>query len=80
MRVLQQDTEDQIRIGAGFPAYTKTLDKLDKVVENIIKQYDKELEWCGGFQAGCEKYYKRIALVDADTLQSIREIYPGKEA
>ena len=80
LRVLQQDTEDQIRIGAGFPAHTKTLDKLDKVVENIIKQYDKELEWCGGFQAGCEKYYKRIALVNADTLQSVREIYTGKEA
>ena len=76
VRVLQQDTEDQIRIGAGFPAYTKML---DKVVENTIKQYGKELEWCGGFQEGCEKYYKRIALVDADTLQSIREIYPVKK-
>jgi len=77
LRVLQQDTEDQIRIGAGFPAYTKML---DKVVENTIKQYGKELEWCGGFQEGCKRYYKRIALVNADTLQSVREIYPGKEA
>jgi hypothetical protein len=77
LRVLQQDTEDQIRIGAGFPAYTKML---DKVVENTIKQYGKELEWCGGFQKGCKRYYKRIALVNADTLQSVREIYPGKEA
>lgn len=77
LRVLQQDTEDQIRIGAGFPAHTKML---DKVVENTIKQYGKELEWCGGFQEGCKRYYKRIALVNADTLQSVREIYPGKEA
>jgi len=77
LRVLQQDTEDQIRIGASFPVPESAL---NKVVENTVKQYSKDLEWCGGFQAGCEKYYKRIALVDADTLQSIREIYPRKEA
>lgn len=77
LRVLQQDTEDQIRIGAGFPALD---DRIDMVVENTIKQYGKELEWCGGFQEGCKRYYKRIALVNADTLQSVREIYPGKEA
>ena len=77
VRVLQQDTQDEIKIGAGFPIWN---DQLDQVEENTRKQYDQRLEWCGGFQAGCEKYYKRIALVDADTLQSIREIYPGKEA
>lgn len=77
VRVLQHDTEDQIRIGAGFPIWD---DQLDMVVKNTIKQYGKELEWCGGFQEGCKRYYKRIALVDADTLQSIREIYPGKKA
>lgn len=76
LRVLQQDTCDQIRIGACFPAYTK---HLDKVVENTIKQYGKDLEWCGGFKDGCKRYYKRIALVNAETLQSVREIYPGKE-
>lgn len=77
LRVLQQDTEDQIRIGAGFQALEGNI---DKVVENTIKQYGKEMEWCGGFQEGCKRYYKRIALVNADTLQSVREIYPGKEA
>lgn len=77
VRVLQHDTEDQIRIGAGFPIWD---DQLDMVVKNTIKQYSKELEWCGGFQEGCKRYYKRIALVNADTLQSVREIYPGKEA
>lgn len=76
IRVLQQDTEDQIRIGASFPVPG---DELDKVVENTVKQYSKDLEWCGGFQEGCKRYYKRIALVDADTLQVITEIYPGKE-
>lgn len=77
LRVLQQDTDDQIRIGECFPIPGNAL---DQVAENTRKQYDQRLEWCGGFKAGCEKYYKRIALVDADTLQSIREIYPGKEA
>ena len=42
LRVLQQDTEDQIRIGAGFPALEGNI---DKVVENTIKQYGKEMEW-----------------------------------
>ena len=77
IRVLQQDTEDQVRMGASFPLFK---DDVERVAENTIKQYDKDLEWCGGFQAGCEKYYKRIALVNADTFQSIKEIYPGKEA
>ena len=76
LRVLQQDTEDQIRIGAGFPVWE---DQLDMVKENTVKEYDNKLQWCGGFQAGCKRYYKRIALVDADTLQSVVEIYPGKE-
>ena len=77
VRVLQQDTQDEIKIGAGFPIWE---DQLDQVEKNTRKQYDQRLEWCGGFHAGCEKYYKRIALVDADTLQSIREIYPRKES
>lgn len=75
-RVLQQDTDDQIRMGASFPIYCKNL---DKAVESTIKQYSKDLELCGGFKAGCKRYYKRIALVDADTLQVVREVYPGKE-
>ena len=76
VRVLQQDTQDEIKIGAGFPVWE---DQLDQVKENTKKQYDQRLEWCGGFQEGCKRYYKRIALVDADTLQVITEIYPGKE-
>ena len=76
VRVLQQDTQDEIKIGAGFPVWE---DQLDQVKENTKKQYDQRLEWCGGFLEGCKRYYKRIALVDADTLQVITEIYPGKE-
>ena len=77
LRVLSQDIDDQIRIGEAFTILEKNI---EKIAENTRKQYDQQLDWCGGFQAGCEKYYKRIALVDADTFQSIREIYPRKEA
>lgn len=69
-RVLQHDTEDQIRISSAFPSTN-----LEKTVSQLIDQYDRELNWCGGFGAGCEKYYKRLGLVDADTLAVVRLIY-----
>ena len=72
VRVLQQDTEDQIRMGHSFPMPKSDLDKHTR---NIREQYNKELEWCGGFEEGCNKYYTRIALVDAVTFKSIREIW-----
>lgn len=75
VRVLEQDTCDQIRIGQAFPIYRK---QLQTVVENTKTQYDNQFEWCGGFDAGCEKYQQRIAIVDADTFQSLREIYNRK--
>ena len=53
IRVLQHDTNDQIRIGMAYPIID--LDKAD-----------------------CEKYYQRIAIVRADTLEVIRPIYPNK--
>lgn len=74
IRVLQHDTEDQIRIGGSYP-----VDNLDKAEQGIIKGYEKETAWCGGFKAACEKYYKRIAIVRADTLEVIRSIYERKE-
>lgn len=75
VRILQHDTEDEIKIGVSVPI---TEDKLDKYAEGTIKSYDKRLEWCGGFIQGCKKYYKRIALVDADTLEVIKVIYEKK--
>lgn len=77
IRIFQHDTEDQIRIGESFPIPCSCL---KEIVEKTINLYSEKLAWCGGFQAGCEKYYKRIALVDAETFQSVVEIYPGKEA
>ena len=72
LRVLEHDTCDQIRIGATFPAFNKDL---DKVVENTKHQYEKEFSHAGTFNQMCEKYKKRVALVDAETLQSVREIW-----
>lgn len=77
VRVLQHDTDDQVRMGASFPIFE---DDVERVAENTVKQYSKEMEWCGGFQEGCKRYYKRIAIVNADTFQGVKEIYPGKEA
>lgn len=75
IRVLQHDNGDQIRIGSESYIYE---DQLDKAVQDTIAQYEKKSEWCGGFKAACEKYYQRIAIVRADTLEVIRPIYPNK--
>lgn len=73
IRVLQHDTNDQIRIGMAYPIID-----LDKAEKDIIDNYEKKTAWCGGFKAACEKYYQRIAIVRADTLEVIRPIYPNK--
>ena len=46
--------------------------------KTIVDNYEKKTAWCGGFKAACEKYYQRIAIVRADTLEVIRPIYPNK--
>lgn len=75
IRTMQHDTEDNIRIGVSYP-----VDDLFKAEQEIIKEYEKDTAWCGGFKAACEKYFKRIAIVRADTLEVIRSIYERKEA
>jgi len=74
VRVLQHDAGDEIRIGHRYPMFD-----LEKEAENVKKLYDKKLEWCGGFDAACDKYYQRIAIVDADTLAVLRVIYQTKK-
>lgn len=76
IRVLQHDKSDQIRIGAERGIFE---DQLDRAVQDTIEQYEQRSEWCGGFQAACESYYKRIAIVNGETLEVIRMIYPVKE-
>lgn len=69
-RVLQHDIADQIRIGSAFPS-----NNLEQTAIETAEQYAKDLEWCGGFAAGCNKYYKRIAIVDAESLAVVKMIY-----
>ena len=77
IRVLQHDKgSDQIRIGAETLLYDN---QLDKAVQDITAQYEQNTEWCGGFQEACKKFYKRIAIVNADTLEVLRVIHPVKE-
>ena len=70
IRVLQHDTEDLIRIGMAVPTLS-----IEETVQRVIKQYEVDCTWCGGFKAACESYYKRIAIVNADTLEVIHTIY-----
>lgn len=76
IRVLQHDTEDQIRIGMAFPVYENDLDNREKAV---IQTYEKGTAWCGGFKAACKRYYKRVAIVNAETLEVLRIIYNKEE-
>lgn len=74
VRVLQHDRSDEIRIGVDFCIFGE----LDKAEQECIKTYEEKCAWCGGFKVACEKYYKRIALVDAETLEVVRVIYEDK--
>ena len=74
VRVLQHDLQDEIRIGVAFPIWN-TPEGKDNVVLKTIETYDEKLKWCGGYEAGVKKHFKRIALVNADTLEVIRLIY-----
>ena len=75
VRVLQHEAEsDGIRIGRSYP-----ISDLEKEVENVKKAYDQRLEWCGGFDNSCGKYYQRIAIVDAETLAVLKVIFSNKE-
>ena len=76
IRVLQHDTCDQIRIGVATCLFE---DQLDKAVQDIVAQYEKETAWCGGLKAAFNKYYKRIAIVDAHTLEVLRDINPTRK-
>lgn len=70
IRVLQHDTNDQIRIGMAYPIID-----LDKAEKDIVDNYEKKTAWCGGFKVACERYYKRIAIVNAVNLGIMRLIY-----
>lgn len=46
IRVLQHDTNDQIRIGMAYPIID-----LDKAEKDIVDNYEKKTAWCGGFKS-----------------------------
>lgn len=71
IRVLQQDKEDEIRIGKPI-----MVGNLEDAVNKCKAAYAQRCAWCGGMEAACERYYQRIAIVDADTLTELRSIYP----
>lgn len=76
VRVLDhEEGSDQIRIGAMFVTWD-----IEKTVKDTIAAYDKQAQWCGGYnEAYLREYHHRIAIVDAETLQSVREIWNKEE-
>ncbi len=77
IRVIQHDLHgDNIRIGAAFPILENTNEWMDTAEKSTVESYEKNCAWNGGFEKSCHDYYKRIALVDADTLEILRLIYP----
>lgn len=77
IRVMQHDLHgDNIRIGMAYPIWDDSEESLDKAEKSAIESYEKNCAWNGGFEKSCKDYYKRIALVDAGTLEVLRLIYP----
>lgn len=76
IRVLEHSTFDQVRMGYSYPVFK---DDIDNEAERIKKAYDKQMAWCGGWNdENNNKYHQRIALVDAETFQSVKEIWNKK--
>lgn len=77
IRVLQHELHgDNIRIGAAYPILNCTDESLDKAVKKAVETYEKSRAGKDSFEESCKKYYERVALVDADTLEVLRLIYP----
>ena len=74
VRVLEHDTADQIRVGYQFPTHD-----LEKTANDVFEQENAKLRWCGGAWLCAPRFYRRIALVDANTLTTVMDIYDGRE-
>lgn len=74
IRVLEHDLQDNIRIGQAIEKLN-TKEVMDNVALSVLEMYNERLNWCGGFDEGAEKYYKRIAIVNADTLEVMRLLF-----
>lgn len=77
IRVLQHELHgDNIRIGAAFPILDGTDESLDKAAKSAVEAYETNGNGKRSFEESCRKYYERVTLVDADTLEVLRLIYP----
>lgn len=71
IRILQHDIiDDEISISAE-----NTVTNLEELEKDVIQEYEEACKWHGGFESACKTYYKRIAIVHADTLEEIKIIY-----
>ena len=59
------------------PIYIRVLqhDKNDQIRIGEAFPATEKTAWCGGFKVACERYYKRIAIVNAVNLGIMRLIY-----
>jgi hypothetical protein len=70
-RILEHEKcSDQIRIGYTFP----TRD-LEATADQVLRQYDENLAWCGGMEEAGQKYYVRICIVDAVSLKVLKVVW-----
>ena len=74
VRILEHDIADNIRVGISYP-----IDNIDKAIKDVFSLEDKKLGSLGGAQLSASKYYRRIAIVDAASLQSLVVVFDGTE-
>jgi len=74
VRVLEHSRTDQISIGYSF-----STNNIVTTAQALYNQEDEKLRWTGGAYLAVPKYYRRIALVDAVTLQPVMEVFNGRE-
>lgn len=74
IRILEHDLQDNIRIGATVKKL-HTAETMANVESFVKNSYNDKLSWCGGYDMAMKKYYKRVAIVEADSLKVARIIF-----
>lgn len=70
VRVMKHDTLDQIMIGRMFPT-----DDVAATARELFKMMDTELMWCGGARMSLGKFFDRVCIVNANTLDVLLYVY-----
>ncbi len=78
IRVLEHDTEDQIRIGQKI-TIINTINARDSFAKAVMDAYQQKFKYFGGFHTAAPKNFKKLALVNADTFETILVLYSKKE-